>query len=320
MDLLIKKTKSLGVIFWIVIFYIILCVIFVPNFATEYNAKNILSQICVLLIAACGQHFAVLNGGVDFSQTSIIALSGVVGASIMSNSTGIFAGQWYAVPIALLIMMIIGLLFGIINGLSIITFKMPSFIVTMATQMIGSGVALLYTQSKTIGGLPDFFTFIGIKTIWIIPYTFIIALVIVFICNYILNKTLYGRQLYAIGNNAKASEISGVPVKKTIFKKYIYTGITAAFAGIIMIAQMESAAPSFGNNMFIDIMSAIIIGGTSPAGGSGKITNTVKGAFLIIILNVSMNLLGIPWFVINIIKGLIILIAAAVEITQKRRV
>lgn len=316
----LQKLKTTNTIIWFLLAYIILCLAFIPNFGTAYNIRNIFSQVCVLMIVACGQTFAVLNGGVDFSATSVIALSGVVGASIMSTTKGLLANQWYAIPVAVVVMLLIGLVFGVINGFSIITFKMPSFIVTMATQMIGSGLALLYTQSQTIGGLPDAFTKFGTGRIGVFPYAFFFAIAIALLTNFILSRTKLGRQIYAVGNNPKTALISGIPVKKIIFKLYIVSGLCSACGGIVMIAQMESAAPSFASNMFIDFMSAIIIGGTSPAGGSGKITGTVLGAFLIILINISMNLLGIDWYVISIIKGAIVLLAAAMDLAKRSRV
>lgn len=190
---------------------------------------------------------------------------------------------------------------------------------TMATQMIGYGLALLYTKSVTIALLPEAFTIFGTGNIGVIPYAFLFALLVVFVTAFILNRTRLGRQIYAVGTNPKAASISGIPVKKTIFKIYIISGLCAALGGIVMIAQMEAAAASFAQNMFIDFQSAIIIGGTSPNGGRGKISGTLMGAFLIILINVSMNLLGIDWYVISIIKGVIILVAASAELAKKVR-
>lgn len=320
MKRVVDKLKSINTILWFLLLYVSLCFVFAPNFGTAYNIKNIFGQVCVLLTAACGVHYTVLNGGVDFSTTSIIALTSVVGASIMSETQGLCAGQWYAVPLALLVMVLIGLAFGVVNGLSIITFKMPSFIVTMAMQMIGAGLALMYTKGKTIGGLPGSFTKLGTGSIGVFPYAIFFTAAVVLAANTILNKTKLGRQIYAVGTNPKASLISGIPVKKTIFKLYIVSGLCGAMAGILMIAQMESGASGFASNLFIDIMSSIIIGGTSPVGGRGKITDTVMGAFLVILINVSMNLMGIQWFVISIIKGVIILVCASVDLAKKSKV
>jgi len=315
----IDKVKATNTILWFLLIYVLLCLFLVPSFATAYNIKNILSQVCVLLTVACGVHFAVLNGGTDFSSTSVIALTSVIGASIMSETTGLLAGRWYAVPAALAAMLLIGLLFGVVNGLSVIVFKMPSFIVTMATQMIGAGLALFYTKGTTIGSLPASFTKLGTGSVGIIPYALFFVLAIVLVTNWLLNRTKTGRQIYSVGTNPKTSLISGIPVKRTIFKLFIVSSLCASCAGILMIAQMESAASSFASNLFIDIMSSIIIGGTSPIGGRGKITDTVIGAFLVILINVSMNLLGVQWFVISILKGAIILVAASIDIAKKSK-
>ncbi len=320
MKQLVGRLKSANTIFVFLLTYVVLCIIFVDNFYSAYNIRNILSQVCVLLTASCGVHFTVLNGGTDFSTTSVIALTSVVGASIMTQSEGLFSGAWYAVPLAVIVMILIGLLFGVINGLSIITFKMPSFIVTMATQMIGAGIALMFTEGQTIGNLPKSFTIIGTGSIGIFPYAFFVTLLVVLACNTILRQTKLGRQIYAVGTNPKTSSISGVPVKKVIFRLYVISGLCASLAGVQMLSQMQAGAANFASNMFIDIMTSIIVGGTSPIGGRGKITDTMMGAFLVILINISMNLMGVQWYVISIIKGLIILIAVSVDLARKVKV
>jgi ribose/xylose/arabinose/galactoside ABC-type transport system permease subunit len=313
MKKILEHIKGFNTIFWVLLGYVILCAIFVPHFTDTYTIKNILGQVCVLLTVSCGVQYTVLNGGVDFSSTTIIALAGVIGASIMSDATGLMAGKWYAIPAAILVMLAIGLVFGLINGFSIILFKMPSFIVTMATQMVGAGLALFYTKGKTIGALPSGFTALGTKYVGVFPYALIFTAVVILINQTILSRTRLGRQIYAVGTNPKTSQISGLPVKATIVKLFIISGLCASCASILMIAQMESAAAGFASSMFIDIMASIIIGGTSPFGGRGRIIDTVMGAFLVILITVSMNLLGVKWFVISIIKGSIILIAANIE-------
>lgn len=124
----LEKLKSTNAILWFLLVYVVLCFVLVPNFGSVYNIRNVFSQVCVLLIVACGLTFCFLNGGLDFSVTSVIALSGVVGASIMSESTGILKGQPYAIVVAILAMLGVGLCFGLVNGLSIILFKMPSLL------------------------------------------------------------------------------------------------------------------------------------------------------------------------------------------------
>ena len=311
--------RNVNTIFLVLTGYVILCIVFVPNFATLYTMRNIMSQVCVLLTVACGVQFAVLNGGVDFSSTAVIALAAVVGASIMSETTGYLAGQWYAIPCAVGVMLSIGLIFGLVNGFSIIIFKMPSFNVTMATQMVGAGLALNYTKGQTIGVLPPAFTALGSKSLWIFPYAAIFTAIVVVVTHIILSRTRLGRQIYAVGTNPKTSQISGISVKATIVKLFVISGLCASCASILTVAQMESAAAGFASTMFIDIMASIIIGGTSPFGGRGRIIDTVMGALLVILITVSMNLLEVKWFVISIIKGCIILFAANIELIRQRR-
>lgn len=314
-----KIYGSVDAIVWFIIVFLIVAFVAVPNFATLMTVKNILSQSCVLLTVACGVHFAVLNGGVDFSTTSIIALTSVVGASIMSETSGLLAGKWYAIPAAILAMLAIGAGLGVINGVAVTVFKMPSFIATMATQLIGLGIAVIYSGGKTIGGLPDSFSEFGSGTLFgVIPYAMLVALGVMVVTHIVCSRTIYGRHLYSVGTNAKAALISGIPVKKTIFFIFIFSGVCAAVAGIIMMGQMQSGASSYGTTLFNDIMGSIIVGGTSPAGGSGKIPNTVLGAILIILINIALNLLNTPYFIITMIKGIIILAAASLEVFRKR--
>lgn len=317
----IKKIyESVDAIVWFIVVFLVVVIFAVPNFATVYNMKNILSQSCVLLTVACGVHFAVLNGGVDFSSTSVIALTSVVGASIMSETSGLLAGRWYAVPAAILAMIGIGVVFGAVNGFAVTVLKMPSFIATMATQLIGLGIAVIYSEGKTIGGLPEAFTSFGSGTFaGVIPKVLILAVLVAVITHIVCSRTLYGRRLYSVGTNPKAALISGIPVKKTIFSIFVISGICSAVAGIIMMGQMESGASSYGTTLFNDIMGSIIVGGTSPAGGTGKIPNTVLGAVLIILINIALNLLNTPYFIITMIKGLIILFAASMEVMRKSK-
>lgn len=319
MKKILEKLKAADTIVWFLLIYTVGCFLLVPNFGTAYNIKNILSQVCVALIVACGVTYPVLNGGTDFSVTSIIALSGVVGARIMNQTDGWMAGSPYAVPVAILAMLAIGIVFGTINGLSVVFLKMPSYIVTMATQMIGSGLAIMTTMSRTIGNFPDGFCKFGTGSFFkLIPYTFLFSLGVVIVTHFILRRTRLGREIYVVGTNPQTARISGIDVKKTIFKLYIMSGLCGSLGGIVMIAQMESAAPSFASNMFIDFMSAIIIGGANPGGGRGKITGTLMGAFLIIMINVSLNLLAVDWYVISIIKGVIVLASAAAQLSRAK--
>jgi ribose transport system permease protein len=179
---------------------------------------------------------------------------------------------------------------------------MPSFIATMAVQLIFSGVALIYTQSETITNLPAPFLYIGGGEIFIIPMPIIVSIVVILLTSFILRKTVFGRRLYAIGTNPKTAYVSGLPVKRTIFMLFVISGFFSAIG-----------MPSLGQDLLLDVFAAVIIGGSSPLGGVGRISGTVFGAIFIALINNSLNLLGIPWYIITIVKGVLILIMVLVE-------
>ena len=313
-----KRIKSIDAIFWFVGIFFILSLIFVPRFATLYTIKNLLTQCCVLMVLSCGVHLAVLNGGVDFTSAALLALTTVIGGSIVSTS-GALGGSPFAIVLGLLVMVLIGVGFGIINGFSVVTFKMPSFIVTMATQMLVNGLAVVYTGGSTVTGIPKVLCRFGDGSIGIFPYVMFVALGVALCIHILLTKTIFGRQLYAVGTNPKAALISGISVKKTIFKVYVISGICAGIGGILEMCYMQSGSVNFGNSMFNDIMGSIIVGGTSPAGGRGKVVNTVMGVLLISMISTVLNMLNVPYFLITLVKGLIILVAASVDLVKIKK-
>ncbi len=301
-----------AILFFLV--YLIASLFFVPKFANPRNLGNILVQSTDLIIMACGMTFVFMNGGIDFSMTATIALGSVVGASIM-----ILPGNPVLMTIlAIAVMVVIGVIIGIINGLSVTILKMPSFIATMATQLIFSGAALFYTQSATIGGLPDQFLKIGEGRVLTIPVPIIICVLVVGACYYLLHQTVFGRYVFAIGTNHATSGISGIPVKKTIFKLFIISGILASISSIIMTSKSGAGMPGMAKDKLMDIVAAVVIGGTSVTGGSGNMLGTVIGAILVIVLNNSLNLLGVEWYFINVLKGMMVLAVALLDVLRKK--
>ena len=312
----IKKFFIRKPIFPILIIFFILSVLVVPNFLTIRHIKDILIQASTLAIVASGVTFVVLNGSIDFSCVSIIALGSVIGASIITNDNGLLAGSPYAIPLAIIVVILVGILFGVINGLAVAFLKMPAFIVTLATMNIGSGLAIWYSKAETIYNLPDSFNYIGQGSFLHIPIIILISIVSILILDFILSRTIFGRHIYAIGTNQIASYISGIPVRKTLIKVFIISGIYSSITSILLTARLESGASGLGSNMFLDIIACIILGGTSIAGGSGSIGGTVLGVLFLTLMNNSLNLLGVSWFVINVVKGLIILTVAMSDIIR----
>lgn len=304
------------------VIWLVLCVyslgamLLVPNFSSVNNVTNILLQSADMIIASCGVMFVVLNGGIDFSCTSIMALASVFGAKIMTQNGGFLAGSPAAIPAAILAMLAIGMAVGVVNAIAVVGFKMPSFIVTLATTGIGSGIAVWYTTSDTIGFLPEAFNFLGHGRVLYVPIPIWAAAAVVYFLHFLLSQTLFGRQVYAIGTNPRTAIISGLPVKRVIFTLFIISGLCASLAGILETARLQAGVPGMAANSFIDILAGVIIGGTSTFGGSGRVMGTVSGVLLIIIMNNTMNLLNVNWVIISIVKGAIILVAAFIDASK----
>ena len=312
---LAKKTLSVMVSRPVIPFfagYFIISLLFVPGFANLANISAIFMQAAFLCILACGLTFVFINGGFDFSLTGIMGLGSIVGALIMQANPN-------HVGAAVAVMLLIGIGIGCLNGLSVTLLRMPSFIATMSTQLVFSGLALWLTKSTTIAGLPKGFIFLGQGSILGIPAPILFMALIVAVAVYVLNGTVYGRYLMAVGTNQKASRVSGIPVERTIFSVFLISGLFAGIAAVLMSARVASGIPMLGDGMIMDIVAAVLIGGTSLLGGNGTIIGTLLGSILVISLNNSLYLAGVEWYVINIIKGLVILLVAVLDVLKNRK-
>jgi ribose/xylose/arabinose/galactoside ABC-type transport system permease subunit len=300
----------MSMLFFVV--YFLFCLLFVDKFANPVNLTNMLVQCADLIILACGMTFVFMNGGIDFSVTATLALGSILGAKIMT-----LGGSPLALTVlGVAVMLTIGIGIGALNGLTVTLLRMPSFIATMATQLIFAGLALWYTQSATIGGLPTPFLLIGRGALFGIQMPVFIMLAVVAVTAFVLHRTVLGRYIFSVGTNHRTSLISGIPVKKTIFSLFLFSGGLAAISGIIMTSRSGAGMPALGKGMLMDIVGAVVIGGTSVTGGSGSILGTAIGAVLIIVLNNSLNLLGIEWYVINALKGVMITLVALLSVLR----
>ena len=290
----------------------VLALLFVPYFSSPANLRNYLLQSSDLLIISCGLTFVVLNGGIDFSVTSVLTLGSVVGAWIMALSP-LSPTPSISIPVAIAAMMAIGLVVGLVNGLAVTNLKMPSFVATLATQLVVVGLAVQFTSmvSKTssISGLPEAFYALGGDA----PYFFVpilIALSVWVFSWWLLDLTLFGKRVYAIGVNPKTSFISGLPVKRTIVMLMVLSGIFAGLASVIATARNGVGMASLGDKMFLTTIASVIVGGTSTSGGHGGMVKTLLGVLFITLLNNALNLLGVGWYTMMIVLGVLIALSA----------
>jgi ribose/xylose/arabinose/galactoside ABC-type transport system permease subunit len=309
------KDKPIIVVF---VLYVLLSLVLVPRFANGENLVNILVQSADLAIIACGLTFVIMNGGIDFSVVAVINLGSIVGATIMSKDGGFLGGSPFGWLVALAAMLAIGVAVGAVNGVAVVALRMPSFIATMGTQLVFSGLALVYTQSLTIGNLPRAFIAITEGRLAWVPIPILITILVVAATYYLLHHTMFGRHLFALGTSHTVARISGLPVKKVVFRIFLISGFFAAVGGVIMTARVGAGMPALAREMLLDIVAAVIIGGTSIAGGEGSIMGTLIGAVFIIVLNNSLRLLGVQWYVINVCKGVLVLAVAFLDVVKRQ--
>lgn len=288
---------------------------FTPGLASAENFENILASMLPLLAVATGQTFVLISGGIDLSVTSTIALCSVAGAKVMSDQTGWLGGSAMAAPAGIAAMLGVGALVGAFNGAAVTRLKMPPFMVTLTTMMFASGLAIWLTQSKNISGLPASFTGIGGRTIVAVFAT----VAVVALGHAVLTRTLHGRWLYAVGHNPRVAFISGVPVGRVTLLVYVVCGLCAAVASIFYTGRLETGSPVHGQRILLDVIGATVIGGTSLFGGRGKILWTVFGVLFLTLIDNSLNLLSLSHFTIMMVKGAVILLAAALDSLKNRR-
>ena len=215
----------------------------------------------------------------------------------MSADNGWLSGNPLATPLGIAAMLLIGGAVGLLNGMAIAKFRMPPFIVTLTAMMFFSGLAIWFTQSKNIGNLPAAFNAIGGKT-WL---AFLVTGILAAAAHVMLNRSLWGRWLYAAGHNARAALISGVPVNGVVISAYVVSGIFAAIASILYTGLAETGSPVLARQLLLDVVGAAVIGGTSLFGGKGKIVWTLLGVLFIKLIDNSLNLLDLSYFSIMMV-------------------
>jgi ribose transport system permease protein len=277
-----------------------------PHFLTTGNITNVLVQSAPLLILASGQTFALLMGGLDLSQGSIISLVSVVTATIMMN---------YGIVPAAVIGLASGVLVGIANGLLIGRARIQPFIVTLGMLYMIAGAALVVSGGSTIFGLPqpdvDIFFWFGGGFIGPFPVPLIIAVILVAIAYFILTRTPIGRHIYAIGGSEQVALMSGINVVRTKIFIYFMSGTFAAIAGFLLSGRVISGQPLLGSgDLLLQSIGAVIIGGTSIFGGRGGVLRTVLGVLVIAFMVNGLNLLAISTFTQQVIVGAIIILSA----------
>lgn len=284
------------------------------TFLTSRNFFNILRQSSLYAVLAVGMGMVIVSGGIDLSVGAVIAFSCCLGSYINTLAAGGIA------PIlVLLIILVSGALVGLFNGVLVAQLGIPPFIATMGTLSVGSGAALLITNGSPISYDPTWISVFGGGYIGIVPVSVIVMFVIVILGYIFLKYTVTGRNIYAVGNNPRASKLSGINTEVVTILVYVICGFLSAVCGVMMMGQLNSAGPNYGKGYELDTIAAAVIGGISMTGGEGNILGVALGAILIALLKNMFTMLSVSGYWQTIILGIVIILSVAIDCVRKKR-
>jgi ribose transport system permease protein len=291
-----------------------LCVllwILTPYFLTVSNLLNVLEQTSINAIIAVGMTYVIISGGIDLSVGSLLALSGVVLATLLH--------QGYPIPVAIAAALAVGACFGALSGIAITWGRLPPFIATLGMMSIARGCALLFTEGRPVSGFGAEFRSIATARIAGIPAPVFVTAAVYLVAHFVLSETKFGRYVYALGGNEEATRLSGVNVRLYKSAVYALSGLTSAIAAVLLTARLNSAQPIAGIMYELDAIAAVVIGGTSLVGGEGSLGGTLIGALIMGVLRNGLNLLSVSSFMQQIVIGLVIVGAVLIDTTLKAR-
>ncbi len=306
---LARKGREVGTFLGLVALCLLLFILS-PHFLTVSNLLNVMEQASINAVIAVGMTFVIISGGIDLSVGSIVALAGVVLASVLH------AGL--PVPVALLAGLGAGSACGLANGILITRGRLPPFIVTLGMMSVARGLALLYTGGRPVSGFSPGFRGLATGRPLSIPASVLVTVLIYLAAHFLLTRTRFGRYVYAIGGNEEATRLSGVSVKFHKTTVYVLAGLMSAVAAALLTARLNSAQPIAGIMYELDAIAATVIGGSSLMGGSGTIVGTLIGALIMGVLRNGLNLLGVSSFLQQVVIGCVIIAAVLVDSILKR--
>jgi len=301
-----------GSVFFILLVIIALLSTFSEQFLSVNNLFTVGLQTSMIALVGIGMTFAIITAGIDLSVGSIAALCGALAAGLAIRN---HLGSYPAIAISLGV----GAFLGMVNGALIVWGRIPPFVATLALMAAARGLTLVYTQGRPIAGLDDKFIFWGTGEVFGIPSPVILLALVALIAHFVLSRTVFGLHVYAVGGGEETPRLAGVPTRRVKFLVYAISGLCAGLAGVVLTARLWSAQPNSGILLELDAIAAAVLGGTSLAGGSGTIGGTVAGAFIIGALSNGLNLLEVPSFNQQVVKGLVFILAVLLDYLLKRR-
>lgn len=293
------------------IVFLVTCAIFsvaTDSFLTVSNITDVVRTNTINGLLAVGLTYVILSGGIDLSVEATVCLAGLV------------AGYLSPMPVvAVLAGVMMGVAIGLFNGLMLEKSGVQPFIFTLAMSRLLRGVVLAITKGKNYYTIDSSFTAIVRSSVFGIPSLIIMFVVIVVITYFALNRARYGRYIYAVGSNEEAARLSGIRTHRIKVSAYVIAGMLSGLAGVLLTARLSGAETNAGDGWSLDAVSAVIIGGTSLRGGRGGILNTLLGIFIIAVLNNGMTLMGVPTNYNQLIKGLLMLVAVLLDMSNRKK-
>jgi len=280
-----------------------------PDFLTGPNLLNIGIQVSTVAVLAFGMTFVIVAGGIDLSVGSVAALSAMV-------SGWMYVGSGVPGSLALVAGLATGLLVGVVNGLASAYGKLPSFIATLAMLSVARGLTLVISDGRPIKTAPEV-SFLG-GNLGPIPMPIIVLVVAALVASFLLNRTVLGRSMYAVGGNAEAARLSGLPVKRIVVIVFGLAGLFAALAGLLLAGRLDSAQPQAAAGYELDAIAAVVIGGASLAGGLGRISGTFVGALVLVVIRNGLNLLNVTSFWQQVVIGVVIALAVGIDVLRRK--
>ncbi|UWP60647.1 ABC transporter permease [Ruminococcus gauvreauii] len=295
----------------ILLLMVILLTFMTDTFLTYRNLINIVRQVTFYAIVGYGAMVTLIGGDFDLSPGSVIGLTSIL-------STMAITGTERGVGLPLLIAVAVGLAVGFVNGFLIAYCSLPAFIATLGTQTLLRGLALYIANGKPISGLSEKFTNVGGGSIGIVPIPVIILIILGLVTWYIMKYTRLGRHIYAIGGNAQAAVVSGVNAKRVKLFTYLYAGVMAAIAGVILTARVASGNAALGETYEMKAITGCVIGGVSLNGGIGSIYGMTCGILVVGVLTNGMDLMNVSGYMQKVAEGIIMIVAVLLDVVRAK--
>jgi len=289
------------------------------SFLMPGNLLNVTMQIVIIAILAIGMTMVILTGGIDLSVGSLIALSAVVATLLIRDWAGAEAASPLGMGLCCLAGIAVAGLIGLASGLTITIFGVPPFVATLAMMLVARGVALILAEGLSIYQIPESFIWLGRgRDLLGIPNAVVLMLLLYMVAHLVMTRTALGRYIYAVGGNAEAARLSGVRVNRILVLVYTVCGTLAGVGGIVLASQLKSGSPVYGYMYELYTIAAVVVGGTSLAGGEGRILGTLIGALIIAVMQNGMNLTGVRPYTQQVVLGMVLLGAVLLDTLRRK--